>query len=265
MDAIVLAGGYATRLYPITKNFPKQLLPVGGVPIINYLLEKLNKVPSIDRIVISTNEKFKEHFSKWMERQNQSKPMVLHVEKSTSEKEKLGAIAALGGIFEIYNGAKDFLIVAGDNLFEDSLKDFVSFFYEMKRKTGNVIAGFDTDVCITAVALVRQERRHIKKSLASVKLDPKSARITKFIEKSPNEQTDLIGTGIYALSNDCLKKIKANYLSEKNNSFDSPGYFMEWLSKRDDVELYGYVFSQRWWDIGTMESYVDAAKYFKKG
>lgn len=264
MDAIVLAGGYATRLYPITRNFPKPLLPIAGVPIINYIIKDLNEVPSIGRIIISTNSKFKDHFSRWLEKQNQSKRMILHIEKSASEEEKLGAIAAVGEIYEIYHDAKDFMIIAGDNLFEGNLKDFVSFFYEMKKQRKNVIDDSNVNICTVAVALARQERHHIKKSLASVTLDLKSARITKFVEKSPNEQSELMGTGIYALSNACMKKIKANYLPEKSNNSDSPGYFIEWLSKRDDVGVYGYVFSQRWWDIGTMESYVNAADSFIK-
>src|ERR687883_1209 len=108
MDAIVLAGGYATRLYPLTKNFPKPLLPIDGVPIIDYTIKKLNEIAVIDRIIISTNNKFKEHFLKWLQIQKQSKQMILHVENSMSEKEKLGAIAAIAEVYEVYNNSQDF-------------------------------------------------------------------------------------------------------------------------------------------------------------
>ena len=265
MNAIVLAGGYATRLYPLTRNFPKPLLPINEVPILDHIINKLNELPAIDRIIISTNSKFKEHFSKWLSNQKQFKQIILHVEESKGENEKLGAIAALGEIYEAYDDAEDFMIVAGDNLFIDSLYGFMSLFYEMKKQTKGVASGPDTDKNVVVVALAKQQSHHIKKSLASVRLDPQSSRIIKFAEKSSSaEQSDLIGTGIYALPNNCLKKIKETYISQLGNNRDPPGYFIEWLSKRVDVVIYGYVLTQRWWDIGTMESYINAAKYFKE-
>ena len=265
MDAIVLAGGYATRLYPLTRNFPKPLLPINEVPLLNYIIQKLNELPAIDRIIISTNSKFKEHFSKWLSGQKQFKQIILHVEGSKSENEKLGAVAALGEIYEAYGDAEDFMIVAGDNLFKDSLDGFVTFFYKMKKHTKDVAYGLDTHKNIVAVALAKQQSHHTKNSLASVILDSQSSRIIKFLEKSSSyEQSGLVGTAIYALSNNCLKEIKGSYLSQRGNNPDSPGYFIEWLSNRDDVVIYGYVLRQEWWDIGTMESYVNAGHYFNE-
>jgi glucose-1-phosphate thymidylyltransferase len=265
MDAIVLAGGYATRLYPLTRNFPKPLLPINEIPLLDYIIQKLNELPAIDRIIISTNSKFKDHFSKWLSGQKQFKQIILHVEGSKSENEKLGAVAALGEIYEAYGDAEDFVIIAGDNLFKDSLDGFVTFFYKMKEHTKDVSSCIDADKNIVAVALAKQQSHHIKNSLASVILDPQSSRIITFLEKSSsNEQSGLIGTAIYALSNNCLKEIKGSYISQKGNNLDSPGYFIEWLSNRDDVVIYGYVLGQEWWDIGTMDSYINATNFFNK-
>jgi glucose-1-phosphate thymidylyltransferase len=66
MKAIILAGGYAKRLWPLTKNKPKQLLSVGGRPMIEYIVEKLEVQEEIDRIIISTNEKFEDNFKEWL-------------------------------------------------------------------------------------------------------------------------------------------------------------------------------------------------------
>jgi glucose-1-phosphate thymidylyltransferase len=65
MKCIILAAGYATRLYPLTKNKPKPLLDVAGKPILEHILEKVSKVTDINEVFIVTNDRFYPCFIEW--------------------------------------------------------------------------------------------------------------------------------------------------------------------------------------------------------
>ena len=126
MIGLVLAGGFSTRLYPLTKNFPKPLLTIKGKPIIEYIIEKINNVDGINKIIISTNKKFEAHFVNWVNSFESKNPIELEIEESLEEKEKLGAIKGIHRIYEKYP-KEEFLIVAGDNFFDEDLDTFVKF------------------------------------------------------------------------------------------------------------------------------------------
>ncbi|MCG2822008.1 MAG: NTP transferase domain-containing protein, partial [Candidatus Atribacteria bacterium] len=118
MKAIILAGGYAKRLWPLTKNKPKQLLLVGGRPMIEYIMEKLETQEEIDQIIISTNEKFEDNFKQWLPGHKSSKNIELVIEPTLSEKDKLGSVGALGYLIKKKNIGEELMIIGGDNLFE---------------------------------------------------------------------------------------------------------------------------------------------------
>jgi glucose-1-phosphate thymidylyltransferase len=240
--AVVLAGGYATRLYPVTMYTPKPLLKVKQKHIIDYIMPKLYYIQSIDRIVISINKKFEEKFTRWLETSKMTKELTLNIEDSTSDRDKLGAIRALAIIQKRFR-SDAFLIVAGDNLFDDDLRDFLNLFHSKKAPT---------------IALYELKDKHMRGNYSSVELDHEG-RITRFVEKSQNQHSSLIGTCIYAIPRKSMNKID-QYLEEGNNP-DSPGYFIEWLCKKEPV--YGYKLPGQWWDIGTPDSYDSVRRHFE--
>lgn len=127
MKAIILAGGYAKRLWPLTKNKPKQLLSVGGRPMIEYIMEKLETQKEIDKIIISTNEKFEDNFKQWLSGYKSTKDISLVIEPTLLEENKLGSVGALGYLIKKENFNEELMIIGGDNLFEFDLRDLMNY------------------------------------------------------------------------------------------------------------------------------------------
>ena len=133
MKAIILAGGFAKRLWPMTKENAKPLIDVGGEPVINHVvreMQKLKKKGVIDQIFVSTNKKFEQDFIKWLE--NYGFDIKLVIEESMHEKEKLGAIGGINFVLAKEKIDDDCIIIAGDNLFGFDLDDFFAFYEEKK-------------------------------------------------------------------------------------------------------------------------------------
>ncbi|MFA4646781.1 NDP-sugar synthase [Pyrococcus kukulkanii] len=236
MKALIMAGGYATRLWPITKNRPKPLLPIGNKTIIEHILEKVSDlgIPTY----ISTNKFFEKHFKKLAEKYE----VELIVEDTYSEEEKLGTIGAIKNAIDIL-GEDDYLIIAGDNVFSLSLVDFVKRFNDIKK---------------TLIAVYDVGDLELAKRYGVVILE--GDRVVYFEEKPPEAKTSLISTGIYALPKDIIKLV-SEYL--KNGNKDAPGYFIQWLLEKG-IEVYAYKFSEYWYDIGSADSYLEALKMFLK-
>lgn len=233
MKVLIMAGGYATRLWPITKDKPKPLLPVGGKYIIDYILEKAR---GLGEIYVSTNKFFEEHFKEWAEKNG----VGLIVEETLREEEKMGTIGAIGYAVSKL-GLDDYLIVAGDNLFSFSLEDF------LRRYEGKpLIAVYDVGDF------------ELAKRYGVVILE--GDRVVDFQEKPLQPKSTLISTGVYALPREIIAMVD-DYLGEGNR--DSPGYFIEWLLKRG-VEVYAYRFNDYWYDIGSADSYLEALKTLLK-
>src|SRR5512136_2392556 len=130
MRAIILAGGYAKRLWPLTKNKPKPLLSIGDYCIIDYIISKVQQVASLEEIIISTNKKFEVNFQDWIKERG-LKNVLVSPEPSLKEEEKLGPTKALELILRS-SPKDDYLIAAGDNLFSLDLRDMVAFFRRVK-------------------------------------------------------------------------------------------------------------------------------------
>src|SRR4030095_12670111 len=130
MKLIVLAAGYATRLYPLTLNQPKPLLPVAGKPMMEHVLDNLMPIDDVDEIYIVTNAKFAGHFERWAsEYQTGEKvrPIQTIDDKSTDDSKQLGAIGDMNLVIEQANLNDDIIVVGGDNLFSESLGAFGDF------------------------------------------------------------------------------------------------------------------------------------------
>src|SRR3954447_22440649 len=143
MKVIILAAGYATRLYPLTLTQPKPLLPVGGKPMVEYVLDNLAPIGGIDRIYVVTNAKFATHFQKWADNYTTAKLNFTIVnDNSTDDTNKLGAIGDIHYVLKTQNVDDDIIVVAGDNLFSEKLEGFGKFVAEKKAP---VLAVYDVD------------------------------------------------------------------------------------------------------------------------
>lgn len=244
MKALVLAAGYAVRLRPLTLNTPKPLLPVGGRPMIDYVVEKIEEVPEVDSILVVINHRFLEQFRAWLEKSPATKPIHLIDDGSTSEDNRLGAIGDMSLVVEREKIAGDLLVVGGDNLFTFGLQDFVSFY---KEKGTSVVLHSCGDVASA-------------KRFSNVKMDS-TGRILTFLEKPENPWSDLVAICVYLFDPAALRLLKT-YLDEGENP-DAPGHFIEWLCTR--IAVYGKPMGGDWFDIGSQEAYREADRFFSGG
>jgi glucose-1-phosphate thymidylyltransferase len=238
VKAVILAAGYATRLYPLTLDKPKHLLEVGGRPILDLLLDRL-PLEEVDRVYVVTNAKFAPRFREWAE----SHPAGIEVidDGTTSEDDRLGAIGDLQ--LAISTGIDDDLLVAaGDSLFSERLDGFVRFARERGAPT---IAAYD-------VGDLEEIRR-----LSALEVD-EGSRVVSFQEKPDRPTSTLAGIALYFLPRSTLPLV-AEYLDEGNNP-DQPGRLLEWLQGRMDV--YAWPVPGRWFDIGTPETLAEAEQAF---
>lgn len=244
MKAIILAAGYATRLYPLTENKPKALLPIAGKPILDYIVDQIETVDQIDSLVIISNDKFYNNFTEWQQtRKTHLEIMVLN-DKTTNDENKLGAIGDVSFAIEQLSIDEDILVLAGDNIFTFELKDFVDYYNEKNE-----------DV----ILVKRIENKEELKRMGNAVID-ETGKVLDMVEKPENPPSDIAVFAVYLYKKDTVKLIK-QYLGEGGNP-DAPGFFPSWLHKRKDV--YAYVFDGECYDIGTPESYKEVNKIFKK-
>jgi len=245
MKVIILAAGYATRLYPLTLTQPKPLLPVGGKPMVEYVLDNLAPIGAIDRIYVVTNEKFAGHFQKWADNYTTAKLNFTIVnDHSTDDTNKLGAIGDIHYVLETQKVDDDIIVVAGDNLFSEKLEGFGKFVAE---KNAPVLAVYDVG-----------NLEEIKK-YNSISVDGEG-RITFFEEKPKNPTSTITGIALYYYPKATLPLIK-QYVAEGNNP-DQPGRLVQWLYPR--TPFYTWRVPGIWYDIGSKETLEEANQIFAK-
>ena len=245
MDVIILAAGYATRLYPLTLDRAKPLLEVAGKPIIEWGLDTLANVPGLGTIYIVTNDKFANDFQAWADRyqhrQLQFKFKIIN-DGSKSDDDKLGAIGDINFVITRESLTKsDLLIVAGDNLFSESLVDFV----EYAKKTEATVAVYDVG-----------DIEKIKK-YGNITIDSGGV-ITHFEEKPEKAQSTLAAVALYYYSRETIPLL-TTYLAAGNNP-DQPGRFVQWLYTRKPVKT--FQIKGKWLDIGSKETLKEANGIF---
>ena len=223
MRALILAAGYATRLYPLTRDRPKPLLEVGGRPLVDWILERIAEVSEIEEVHLVTNAKFAPAFRAWAPPQ-----VVVHDDGTRDEDDRLGAI---GDLAFVGLGGDELLVVAGDNLFDFSLRDFVAFWRGKGRAS--------------AVALYDVGGVELARKYGIVELDA-ADRVVSFLEKPDDPPSTLAATATYLFHREHLGLVP-RYL-EEGNSPDQPGRFVAWLQAREPV--YGHRFDGEWLDIG---------------
>jgi len=245
MNILILAAGYATRLYPLTLTKAKPLLPVVGKPMIEWVLDNLAPVPDIENVYVVTNNKFAADFQAWADDYAKRQPK-LHFkivnDGSMNDQDKLGAIGDINLVVARENlAASDLIVVAGDNLFSESLAGFAQFCKDRDA----VLATYDV-----------KDLEAIKK-YNSIEVNGEGV-ITHFEEKPANPKSTQTGIALYYYSPKTVAKFQ-EYIAEGNNP-DQPGRFVQWLYTRTPVHTYEV--PGIWFDIGSKETLEEANVIF---
>lgn len=244
MKLLILAAGYATRLYPLTLHQPKPLLPVAGKPMIDHVIEKFDRSDGIDEIWVVTNHKFASAFQSWAKdaaHRYRGRKIQVFDDATTSDADKLGAIGDINFVMRQTRLDDDLVIVAGDNLFSGALEDFT----RQSRQKGIVVGVYD----VGNLDAIRNYN--------NLTLDG-DGRVTFFEEKPKMPKSTITAIALYHYPRSALPLIR-QYIAEGNNP-DQPGRLVQWLYPRQPV--YTWRVTGRWLDIGSRETYDEANKIF---
>jgi glucose-1-phosphate thymidylyltransferase len=235
VKAVILAAGYATRLRPLTDEHPKELLPVGGRPIVDWILDRIGEVEEIDAVHVVTNARKAPAFHEWAREHD----VTVHDDGTTSNEDRLGAIADLQLVVDRAAVDDDLLVIAGDNLFDFSLADLVGYWRD--RGVASALAVRDVG------------SRELASRYGIVDVD-EGGRVVGFVEKPEDPPSTLAATATYLYHREHVPLIRG-YLEEGNPS-DQPGRLVAWLHPREPV--YAYRFEEDWFDVGDLEQLLEA-------
>lgn len=244
MKALILAAGYATRLYPLTLDRPKALLPVGGKPMLDRLMEQLEQVEGLDEVYVVTNSKFAQAFREWAAARS-GLPLRIIDDGTVDDDSKLGAIGDLDLTIREAELDDDLIVLAGDNLFSQSIAPFPVF---ALGKGGPALGVYDVGDLDTI-------RRY-----SVIELDDDD-RVTRLEEKPERPRSTLAGIALYFYPRSALRYVR-EYLEDGNNP-DQPGRLVQWLYPRTAV--YGWRVPGRWFDVGSKETLAEADRAFTGG
>lgn len=235
MKAIILAGGFATRLWPLTEKTVKPLLHIAGKPILSYIIEVL---PPTIPIIISTNTFFVQDFEEWKREYSLQRDITIFCEDAHSEERKKGALGAISLVIDSLKIQDDLLVLAGDNLFLFDFKKFLS-----RAKKNPLLAAYDI-----------QDKKAARAFGVLIPYDKHF--IQEFQEKPEEPKSTLVSTGALYFPKKNLSSLQ-EYATEKND--DLGGVFEYFLSKKQPVEYFS--FSEPWFDIGSFSTFLEAQKY----
>jgi glucose-1-phosphate thymidylyltransferase len=231
VKAIVLAAGYATRLRPLTETWAKELLPIAGRPIIDHILDRIGEVSEVDAVHVVTNARKAAAFEDWG---RDRVHVAVHNDGTTSNEDRLGAIGDLQFVVDGAHLDDDLLVIAGDNLFDFSLADYVA--YWSGKGTASAIAVRDVG------------SRELASRYGVVELDSDD-RVLDFVEKPADPPSTLAAIATYIYHREHVPLVRT-YLDE-GNAADQPGRLVQWLHRREPV--YGWRFTGAWFDVGDHE------------
>lgn len=244
MKALILAAGYATRLYPLTKEFPKPLLEVGARPMIDYIIDKLEEVEGVDEIIVVTNSKFISKFRHWAESVKTHKRLSVVDDRTRSKEDRRGAIGDMHFAISKKRIKNDLLVIGGDNLFDGSLTDFIAF--TRAHEGMPVIGAFD-------IGSRKKARQY------GVLAVDRHNTIIDFTEKPPHPKSTLVAMCLYYFPKGRLGLLD-KYLRSRADKHDATGFYIDWLRRK--ITTKAYVFRGRWYDIGHHDFYREAKEKF---
>ena len=239
MKCLILAAGYATRLYPLTENFPKPLLDVAGKPILDWLIDDMSRTGLIDEYVVISNHKFAPIFRKWAD----GRPSITILDDGTSSNEtRLGAVKDIQFAIDQLKLDDDMLVMAGDNLLDFSLEGFIR--YAREKQSTCVMRYFEAD------------EARLRKS-GVVEIDA-TDRILSMEEKPAAPKSHWCVPAFYYYTREDARLVKEGI--ESGCGTDAPGSFIAWLQAR--TRVYAWEMPGRRYDIGTLESYEAVKRIF---
>lgn len=238
MIALILAAGYATRLYPLTIDTPKPLLPVqGDRTILDLLMERLEVLEEITEVLIVTNDRFFHAFEQWRQKYEGAKPVRILNDGTASPEARLGAIGDIHFVLEREQVQDDLLVLAGDNVLGFGLEGYLNYFHKV-----------NTDCILVRTVDDLQELR----SVGVAELDDELRVLS--LEEKPRDPRSNIGVFALYIYKKSTLPLFARYLAEGGNP-DAPSYFPEWLHSRQ--ELRAYYTEGTIEDVGTPEAYAE--------
>jgi glucose-1-phosphate thymidylyltransferase len=237
IDCIILCGGYATRLWPLTHDLSKVLLPIAGKPCLGYVIDQVNKIDSLNNKYILINKKFEDQFEYYIKK-NKLEGFELIVEPEIGETEKWGPIQGLSYLFTQKNKDYESLIIGGDNIFHFDLNDFIES------------ASIFNSACI---AIYRSKNKESTTEYGIVEIS-EGDKITSIKEK-PTISHENFSTAVYYLKNSEIEEL-VEY-SKSDELSDNLGNFFNWLVEKD-IHISSYVFSTHWFDIGNRNKMLAA-------
>ena len=243
MKCLILAAGYATRLYPLTENFPKPLLEVAGKSILDWLLDDIDNIEGIDEHIIISNHRYVEHFENWKKNSKLKNPITIIDDGSMSNETRLGAVKDIQFAIDTLNLDDDLFIVAGDNMLDFSFQSFVDLFHE--KNAAVVMCNYEEDV--------NTLRR------CGVMIPDSDFRVVSMEEKPQDPKSNWCVGPFYIYKKDELHIIKQGI--EDGCGTDAPGSFVCYLCEKTDV--YALKTPGNRYDIGTLESYEEVKKVFE--
>lgn len=249
MKSIILCAGYATRLYPLTGNFPKPLLDIGGKSILDRLIDDIDTFDDISGHIIVSNHKFIKFFEKWKNERKLNHAVKIIDDGSTENGNRLGAVKDIVFALEKENINEDILVAAGDNILDFSLKEFAAYF--KKKNASCVMRHYEKDI------------EKLKRT--GVAVIDENEKIIKMQEKPENPESNWAVPPFYIYKKDDLQIIKKACSPDENGNSqcqtDAPGDFISWFSRNNTV--YAWEMSGKRFDIGNLESLKEAGKFFK--
>jgi len=245
IKVIITAAGYASRLWPLTRDVPKPLIEVKGKPIVEHIICRVSEIPDVDEVFVVTNAKFYPVFEDWLSdaKVRIQLPVKLVNDGTTSNDDRLGQVGDINFVLQAEKFDDDILVVAGDNLFNFSLLPA----YEVFQRQHRILN-----------PLYESKSYKAARESGSVVLNEETNEFEDFMEKSPTPKSTLISLGIYFFPRQKVQLIKS-YIEGKNSP-DKMGFFLMWLMQQEKV--LGHVYLEKWFDIGWIEALETARKEF---
>ncbi len=242
MKNIIIAAGYATRLYPLTENFPKPLLKVGSKSILERMLDDIDNIADIDEHIIVTNHKFAHCFEEWKQEVSYKKPIRIVDDGTESNETRLGAVRDLLLAIDTFHVDDDMMVLAADNILDFSFQGFVDFF---KEKGSSVI------MCHHEPELKKLQRTGV------IAVDD-NWRVLQMQEKPQEPVSHWAVPPFYLYKKSDLPLIKD--CMSHGCGFDAPGNLAHYLVDKTTVHAWQMPGSR--FDIGSMDSYEEAQRKF---
>ena len=240
MKCLILAAGYATRLYPLTENFPKPLLKVGNKTILDWLIDDIDASGEVDEYVVISNHKYAHHFDDWAA----SKDVKITVVDDGTETNdtRLGAVRDIEFAIDKLMLDDDMLVIAGDNVLDFSLTKFIA--YVKEKNTSAIMRYYEPD-----------EKKLLKCGVVTIDEDDRILRMT---EKSPTPETHWCTPPFYYYTRSDAKLI-GDAIADGCGT-DAPGSYIAWLAKKRPV--HAMEMPGKRYDIGNLESYEKVKKEY---